>query len=487
MIHDYQFEPRADAGSSPGGGTTRAAGVTVVIEATDDADELRRRLEPALAAAGGVGRDAILLTCLAPHREAVEAVLSQLPRPPAVVSLSPGDGADHVARVLQNVGTERVAFLPAGATYTPPRWDELPDGVPAALPWVVETEIPDVQALEAPPRSARGWLTSKALLRELPRLGKLPDWNLFNLATAAQETGRTVLWASARAAPPARPDSSAHDPEPRGGEHAALSQASSVLALIPHYRCEPWLAACLESLLAQSRPPESIVVIDDNSECPPAEIVRRYPSVTLLTSDANVGPYRLIQEVIDNTRYDAYLFQDADDWSAYDRLERLLGEAGRTGAELVGGQELRVLCEASEMLPVCYPLDVNAALAVRPAHPLLHPTSIVSRALIRRLGGFATGLRFGGDTEFLLRASHVARVRNVPRYVYFRRHRAASLTTDPVIGLETPARRELQESLKARARSNASAVARGEPPVLTPHAVAGPVGLRHVTGPELMR
>jgi Glycosyl transferase family 2 len=477
MTHNNQFEPSTDAGGAPAGRPAQPAKATIIIEATDDVAEVRRRLESALARDGG-GHE-ILVACLAPHRETVETALAHFPHPPAVVNLPP-DSDDHAARVLQNVSTEQVAFLPSGVPYSDPPWDELPDRVPTLQPWVGETEMPEVQAREVTP-SARGWLASRELLRALPRLGKLPDWELFNLAAAAQEAGRPMPWSSARAAPTAAGGG------PRGGVRPVLGGDSSVLALIPHYRCERWLGACLESLLTQSRPPEAVAVIDDNSECPPAEIVRRFPSVTLLAAEARVGPYRLIQEVIDNTRYDAYLFQDADDWSTYDRLELLLGEAERTGAELVGGQELRVMCEAAEVVPVCYPLDVNAALSVRPAHPLLHPTSLVSGALVRRLGGFATGLRFGGDTEFLLRAAHVARVRNVPRYCYFRRHRAASLTTDPVVGLETPVRRELQESLKARARSNASAAARGEPPVLTPYAVTGPVRLTHVLGPKLMR
>ena len=65
-------------------------------------------------------------------------------------------------------------------------------------------------------------------------------------------------------------------------------------------------------------------MIDDASDEPPLEIVARLPHVTLLHADRNVGPYRLVQQVIEETDYDAYLFQDADDWSAPDRLEQLL-------------------------------------------------------------------------------------------------------------------------------------------------------------------
>src|SRR5262249_42072276 len=89
-----------------------------------------------------------------------------------------------------------------------------------------------------------------------------------------------------------------------------LGPGSTVLALIPHFKCEQWLDDCLASLRAQTRPLDGIVVIDDASGDPPIEIVERHPGVTLLHAAENVGPYRLIQQVMDDTDYDAYLFQD---------------------------------------------------------------------------------------------------------------------------------------------------------------------------------
>ena len=265
-----------------------------------------------------------------------------------------------------------------------------------------------------------------------------------------------------------------------------LNRSSSVCALIPHFECEEWLGAAIESLLAQTRPLDGIVVIDDCSPVPPVEVVRRFPSVSLFTASENVGPYRLVQQVIDDTRFDAYLFQDADDWSAPDRLELLLREAEATGAELVGSHEVRILLEDAEAQPYRYPLDVNAALVDRPSSfPLLHPTSLVSRDLIARLGGFATGLRFSGDAEFLRRAGHAARVVNVDRYLYFRRKRRGSLTTGPGTGLQSPARLQLRADLAVRAEANADRTRRGEPVDLSPYAVRQPVTLVHRQGPAL--
>jgi glycosyltransferase involved in cell wall biosynthesis len=260
--------------------------------------------------------------------------------------------------------------------------------------------------------------------------------------------------------------------------------SSSVAALVPHFHCEEWLPDCLTSLVSQTRPLDAIFVIDDGTGEPPVEIVNLFPQVTLLESRENVGPYRLVQQVMNDTGYDAYLFQDADDWSRSDRLELLLREAEHTGAELIGTQEIRIDCDVADAWTFNYPLDVNEELERRPWHyGLLHPTSLVSHDLVSRTGGYATGLRFSGDSDFLLRAVHVARVRNIPQHCYFRRKRSGSLTTDPSTALNSPARLSLREALHQRARDNAAIRKNGGIPNLMPYSIAPPVRLRHVSGP----
>lgn len=267
---------------------------------------------------------------------------------------------------------------------------------------------------------------------------------------------------------------------------APLGPHSSVCALIPHFRCEQWLDQAIESLLDQTRPPQAIVVVDDGSGNPPVDIAAGYPEVTLMASDDNGGPYRLVQAVIDLTHHDAYLFQDADDWSAPDRVEVLLDEAARTGAELVGSHEMRVLVDEGDVVAVEYPLDVNAVLRERPASfPLLHPTSMIAGALVRRLGGFASAMRFSGDAELLRRAGHVARVANADHFGYFRRKRRGSLTCGSETALGSPARLAVQQALAQRAHANARSVAAGRPPDLTPWRTAPPPRLRHLCGPPL--
>lgn len=269
-------------------------------------------------------------------------------------------------------------------------------------------------------------------------------------------------------------------------ERQGISPKSSVLAVIPHFRCEVWLERAVRSLLEQTRPPDAVAVIDDGSDEPPANIIRRFEGVTLLGSKANVGPYALVQRVIDATNFDAYMFQDADDWSAPDRLVRLLKGAERTGADLIGSYHVQVDEAGRELSRWRYPLDANAALLENPAgHVQLHPTTLVARKLVERVGGFATGLRFGADTEFIHRAHWVGNVLNLPRYLYFRTDRRDSLTNSARAGLASPARMKLVDSLNDRAKANADRVAGGERPDLRPMCVSDPVDLGHVWGPKL--
>jgi hypothetical protein len=117
---------------------------------------------------------------------------------------------------------------------------------------------------------------------------------------------------------------------------------------------------------------------------------------------------------------------------------------------------------------------------------LLHPTSLASRALIQRTGGFATGLRFGGDTEFLRRAGHAGRIVNVPQFCYVRRVRPRSLTTDPCTGFGSPARRQVRDELNRRAEANRTRMIWGQAPILSPCRVAAPAVFDHILGPVLI-
>jgi hypothetical protein len=395
----------------------------------------------------------------------------------SLVDLQDGPSFQRLVSSLMADGARAVAFMPAAGTYTPPDVRDISPQALAFKAWLPDLVLPPASAREHP-EVVVGWIASLELIAVMLKHRVPFSFAASGIVEDLLSSPIDTLWVSSSTV-------AARSPEEAKEREPILNQRSRILAVVPHYRCEDWLCRCLRSLTIQARPPDSIVVVDDGSAEPPRDIVGLYPQVTLLRSRKNVGPYNLIQTVIGSTDYDAYLFQDADDWSTYDRLQLLLSAAERTGAELIGSQELRLESRTGDIYPVCYPEDVNRALSERWCHPLLHPSSLVSRSLIQRIGGFATGLRFGGDTEFLIRATYRGRIANIPRFSYVRRVRPSSLTTDPVTGLGTPLRRQLQDALKRRDEANRARRAAGHVPSLSPLAVAPAAALDHVCGPKI--
>jgi len=70
---------------------------------------------------------------------------------------------------------------------------------------------------------------------------------------------------------------------------------------------------------------------------------RRLPGRHLAGGGLNVGPYRLVQTVIEQTRFDAYCFRTPTNWSSDDRLERFARRRGANGgrADRLPGAALR--------------------------------------------------------------------------------------------------------------------------------------------------
>jgi hypothetical protein len=231
-----------------------------------------------------------------------------------------------------------------------------------------------------------------------------------------------------------------------------ITPSSSVLAVISHYKCEEWLGQSLHSMVSQTRKPDRIVVIDDASGNPPHDIVAQFPEVTLLSSPENIRSEQILHHIIARTNFDSYLIQDADDWSAENRLELLLNEAYRTGAELIGTQEFDFPAINRSLLLRAFPLDVNVAMSNKLGYYLSHGSCLIARSMAMRIGGFDARFKLSADYDFFCRACLVARVVNVREFAHYRRLRSASLTHAAATGMRSKARQVESLALFTRAQ-----------------------------------
>jgi glycosyltransferase involved in cell wall biosynthesis len=100
---------------------------------------------------------------------------------------------------------------------------------------------------------------------------------------------------------------------------------SGVSVVIPCYNAERYIARAIESVLAQTRPADEIIVVDDGSTDSSADVIRRYGNRVRRAYQENAGVAVARNAGIGLARGRWIAFLDADDEWFPEKLERQLG------------------------------------------------------------------------------------------------------------------------------------------------------------------
>jgi glycosyltransferase involved in cell wall biosynthesis len=228
-----------------------------------------------------------------------------------------------------------------------------------------------------------------------------------------------------------------------------------VTVILPHYRCERFLADAVSSILRQTWQDLQLVVVDDASSTDHwREVLDPFaqdPRLGLYRTSSTVGPYRIANRIIATIDTALVAFQDADDVSHPTRIEHELDLLYSTPADIVGCR-FDYIDEAGRRLSRLRWTHALFRRDIRLNRLAHHPASVVRRSVYETLGGYDGTTRFGADTDFMLRASHMFRIHNSSRILYSLRLREASLTNNPITGAGSPLRRRYKSELRHRAR-----------------------------------
>lgn len=265
----------------------------------------------------------------------------------------------------------------------------------------------------------------------------------------------------------------------------AVTVDTPLAVILPHYDCDRYLGTAVASVLEQDFRDLTLIVVDDNSPGTGwREALRAFaadPRLVVYQSPRNVGPMRLDNAVLSTVRSRYVGFQDADDVSAPGRFRRQVSmlDAGR--ADIVGCH-IEHIDEAG--IPVGWrrmPRNGNLFMRLGRSTVMLHGSTVARREVFDRLGGYDASTRFGADTDFLLRASYLFRLRNVRHYLYRYRIWSGSLTQAPETGFGSQARDAYTREAAARERARRRARSRAELlPLLRVPTADVPVALRRV-------
>jgi glycosyltransferase involved in cell wall biosynthesis len=232
-----------------------------------------------------------------------------------------------------------------------------------------------------------------------------------------------------------------------------VGQSAEVAVIMPHRGCEAYLAQSVASILDQADVSLRLYLVDDASTTDEwlAAIApwRADPRLIVLQADRQAGPFRITNWVLAHSHEAFIAFQDADDWSAPDRLRLQLAALQRARADIIGTAYHVVAEDGTPLRAKTMPRNVNIAHWCGRDFSLLHSTAVIRRSVLARLGSFDGGDQaLGADAEFYLRATFACRMRNLPQPLYFYRQRPDSLTAARATGYGSPIREAYEATMR---------------------------------------
>jgi len=94
-----------------------------------------------------------------------------------------------------------------------------------------------------------------------------------------------------------------------------------ISAIVPLYNTRAYIVEAIDSILAQTRPADEIIVVDDGSTDGGAELLAGYGSRVCVIRQAHAGGPTALNRGIAQATGDVIAFLDADDLWARDKLE----------------------------------------------------------------------------------------------------------------------------------------------------------------------
>lgn len=175
----------------------------------------------------------------------------------------------------------------------------------------------------------------------------------------------------------------------------------SVSCIIPVYNRERFLSEGIESLLAQTRLPDEIVVVDDGSTDGSADIARGFGDRVRYIHQKNAGPAAARNHGVREAQGDFISFLDADDLWEPTKLERQLQrfaerpELGYSVGLVQNFWEEEVAEERDRMA---------GHARAKPIAGYVTLTLLTTRAWMDRLEGFDETLGHGDAADWFRRA-----------------------------------------------------------------------------------
>ena len=222
----------------------------------------------------------------------------------------------------------------------------------------------------------------------------------------------------------------------------------AISAVIPTYNRAHFIGEAIESVLAQSRAVDEIIVVDDGSTDHTPEVLAGFGNRIRYIRQENAGPSAARNRGIQAAGGDYIAFQDSDDLWLPDKIAVQIGFlAANPDVDIVFGlmanfrslddpleaeiknQAIRRQLEESNGRIA----DMFSLLLIENIVPT--PTVLLRRGCIDKVGAFDTRLKIAEDFDLWLRAAAVCKFGFVDQILLRRRRHEANLIDDRITRL----------------------------------------------------
>jgi glycosyltransferase involved in cell wall biosynthesis len=190
--------------------------------------------------------------------------------------------------------------------------------------------------------------------------------------------------------------------------------------LLPIYNAGQPLRTAIESILRQDEPDFELIAIDDRSSDDSARIIREYmrqdSRVRGIFHEKNLGLANALNEGLELARTEFVVRMDQDDEALPQRIRTLVDYMRRHADTVVAGSYVYHMGRTPQHdrlieLPTAHE---DIARALPSANCMYHPSVIMRREEILKLGGYRLEFKNAEDYDLWLRVSRVYRLANVP-------------------------------------------------------------------------
>jgi glycosyltransferase involved in cell wall biosynthesis len=231
---------------------------------------------------------------------------------------------------------------------------------------------------------------------------------------------------------------------------------------MPVYNAEKYLREAVESILNQTFTDFEFLIIDDGSTDGSLAILQHYADRDArirVFGRSNLGIPRTLNELAERSRGEYIARMDADDISLPERLSRQMEYLHNHPDCVLVASPAQVIDPDGD--PVCIwfssrtheEIDAHNLLGYR-GTALCHPSVLMRREALLRVGGYDESYRLGEDLDLFLKMAEIGRLANLPEIHFKYRSHQTSYT-------KTRAREDMHDLLRINVEARRR---RGLPP-----------------------